>query len=190
MKVVAQLKYLRMSPRKVRAVGNLVRGLDVADAEKQLSFLPKHAASPLRKLLQSATANAEHNFNLKREGLYIRSLIVEGGPVLKRFLPRMGGRASDIKKRTSHIILTLEARNGGEERKPKKRKATLPLSSEHMVEPAGGMPTKIEGTPVLNGQADDSDIKTRKKKFRAPKREEILQKTPRFMKRIFRRKSI
>lgn len=190
MKVIAKLKYLRISPRKVRLVANLVSGLDVGKAEEQLSFFPKHAALPLRKLLRSAIANAEHNFNFKRESLYVRSLIVEGGPILKRFLPRMGGRASDIKKRTSHVILTLERRDEGGSRKRKTGREVPREALEKIVVPARGTSLEAPMVSTAHEEGIATDIKTRKEKLRAPKQEKIFQKTPRFMKRIFRRKSV
>lgn len=107
MEVVAQLRGLRMSPRKVRLVANLVRRLDVAVAETQLKFINKAASQPLLKLLLSAVANAEHNFKLDKSKLWIRHLTVDGGPVLKRWRQRAFGRAAPIRKRTAHIVIKL-----------------------------------------------------------------------------------
>ena len=96
-----------MSPRKVRLVVNTVRGLSVAEAETRLTFLPKLAAKPVLKLLRSAVANAEHNFQLNRNDLYIRTIVADGGPTLKRWRARAFGRTAPIRKRTTHISLVL-----------------------------------------------------------------------------------
>lgn len=96
-----------MSPRKVRLVVNTIRGLSVSAAETRLSFLPKLAAQPVLKLLRSAIANAQHNFKLDKNDLYVRHIVADGGPTLKRFRPRAFGRANPIRKRTTHISLIL-----------------------------------------------------------------------------------
>jgi len=118
MSVIAKLNYLRMSPRKVRLVANLIKGLDVVEAKHQLRFLTKKAALPLAKLLDSAVANAKHNFNLDKNNLYIAKILVNQGPTLKRWMPRAFGRATPIAKRTSHITLVLEEKI----KLPKKKK--------------------------------------------------------------------
>ncbi len=89
---------------------DLVKGMDIDKAEAQLRFVNKAAARPVLKLLQSAKANAEHNFKLETSGLFIKSIIVDGGPVLHRWRPRAFGRATPIRKRSSHVTLVLEVR--------------------------------------------------------------------------------
>lgn len=111
MEIKANLKYLRVSPRKVRLVADLMRGKSVVEAEAVLRFLKKRASQPLYKLLKSAVANAKHNFNAEKENLKIKSIRVDQGPTLKRFMPRARGMAASIKKRSSHISLILEVRN-------------------------------------------------------------------------------
>lgn len=108
MEIKANLKYLRMSPRKVRLVADALRGKNTAEASLFLNNLPKGAARPLSKLLKSAVTNAKHNFNLEQEKLFIKSIRVDRGPTLKRFMPRARGMASAIRKRMSHITLVLE----------------------------------------------------------------------------------
>ncbi|MFH1047564.1 MAG: 50S ribosomal protein L22 [Patescibacteria group bacterium] len=110
MEVIAKVRRLRMSPRKVRLVADMVRGLDVTVAEAQLTFLNKAAARPVLKLIRSAKANAEHNFKLTGDGLYIKTIMVDGGPTLHRWMPRAFGRATPIRKRTSHITVILDER--------------------------------------------------------------------------------
>ena len=107
MEVTAKLRNLRISPRKVRLVADLIRGMDVKAAQVHLSFLTKKSAAPMLKLLNSAIANAKHNFKLSPDNLYIAKITVDGGPVLKRVRPRAMGRAFLIRKRSSHINLTL-----------------------------------------------------------------------------------
>ncbi len=107
MNVTARLRQLRISPRKTRLIARLIVGMSVNEAFRELRVLPKHAAEPILKLVRSAVANAEHNFSLKKDNLYISSAIVDQGPTLKRFMPRAMGRAAAIRKRTSHITVVL-----------------------------------------------------------------------------------
>jgi large subunit ribosomal protein L22 len=106
--VNAKLRYLRMAPRKVRLLADLIKGQPVAEAIMQLEQNKREAARPVLKLLQSAIANARHNHELKEDGLMIKNITVDGGPILYRSMPRAMGRATPIRKRTSHIVLVLE----------------------------------------------------------------------------------
>lgn len=108
MEVTARLRNLRMGPRKVRLLADLVRGRDVAQAIDMLEFQAKRAAKPLQKLLRSAVADADHNFKLEREGLRIKRITVDQAVTLKRFTPKAFGRAAEIRKRGSHVTVTLE----------------------------------------------------------------------------------
>jgi large subunit ribosomal protein L22 len=112
-----------MSPRKVRLVVDAVRGMSVEPALAQLTFMSRAAARPVRKLLESAIANAEHNFKLDREGLFIKAALVNQGPTLKRWRPRAMGAAAPILKRTSHVTLVLESRTGAKKEPAKKAEA-------------------------------------------------------------------
>lgn len=107
MEVRAQLRYLRKSPRKVRLVVDLVRGLPVRNAIAQLRVSKKGSARSIKKLIESAVANAENNFKINREGLFVKTIMVDKGPTLKRWRPRAFGRAGAIRKRTSHITVIL-----------------------------------------------------------------------------------
>ena len=98
---------LRVSPRKVRLVANLIRGLDVVRARTQLQFLVKKSALPVLKLLNSAAANAKHNFKLNPEDMYVAKILVDEGPSLRRGRPQSRGRVHPIKKKSSHVSLTL-----------------------------------------------------------------------------------
>ncbi len=108
--VKAFARYIHVSPRKLRLVADLVRRLQVDSALEQLRFSSKNAALPLTKVINSAIANAVHNFNLNKEDLFIKTLTVDGGPVFERYAPRAQGRAFVERKRTSHISVVLEAR--------------------------------------------------------------------------------
>ena len=129
MDVLAKSRFLRLSPRKMRLVADLIRGLSVTEADAQLSLFQRAAALPLRKLLQSAIANAEHNFKLHREALRIKQITVDGGPTLKRFRPRAMGRAATIRKRTSHVTILLTDQVPSIARVPKKEKKKSSIRS-------------------------------------------------------------
>ena len=107
MKVRAQAKYVRQSPYKVRLVLDLVRGMPVEDARATLDFTNRRAAETILKVLESAVANAEHNFALDADELFISEAYADEGPTLKRWRPRARGRATRIRKRTSHITIVL-----------------------------------------------------------------------------------
>jgi large subunit ribosomal protein L22 len=106
--ITAKLNDYRQSPRKVRLVVNLIKGKKVEDAKNSLTFLIKRASKPLCDLLDSAIANAEHNFNITADKLFVKEFRVDEGVVLKRRMPRARGMAYPIKKRTSHVFLQLD----------------------------------------------------------------------------------
>lgn len=135
MDVIAKLRYLRVTPRKVRLVIDTVRGKSVIEADAMLSVIPKHASLPLRKLIASAVANAEHNFQLKKEDLIIKSIVADEGPKLKRFRPRAFGRAADILKRSSHVTVILSS-----DKPAKKIKDSKPETVKVKKAPAGRGP--------------------------------------------------
>lgn len=110
MEVIARLRHLRQSPRKVRLVVDVVRGLPVATAENKLKLLQKRAAEPVVKLLLSAIANAENNFKLSKDTLYIKEIRADEGPTLKRWRARAYGRSAPLRKRTTHVMLVLAER--------------------------------------------------------------------------------
>jgi ribosomal protein L22 len=105
--VSAKARYVRTSARKARLVCDHIRGKDVEQARAILSFTPRGAAKPWMKLLESAIANAEHNHELVGDELKIASVHADEGPTLKRYRPRAMGRATRIRKRTSHLSITL-----------------------------------------------------------------------------------
>jgi large subunit ribosomal protein L22 len=111
MEVTAKLNNLRIAPRKVRLVANLIKGMDAQNARGQLKFLVKKSSEPVGKLLDSAIANAKNNFSLNENNLYISKITVDEGQTLKRWLPRAFGKASPLMKRTSHITIVLSEKN-------------------------------------------------------------------------------
>jgi len=112
MEAKAVARHIRIAPRKVRQVIDLIRGKDVGEAEAILQFVPNRAAKPVYKLLRSAVANAEQNHQMDTGSLYISAAYVDEGPILKRFRPRAHGRADRIDKRLSHITVVLKEREG------------------------------------------------------------------------------
>jgi len=113
MEVTARHRYLQTSPQKVRLVADQIRGQGVQDAANILALSKKGVAQPLRKLLQSAIANAENlDDQLDVDRLYVKEIFVDGGPTLKRIRPQPMGRAFRILKRQSHVTIKLDTRKG------------------------------------------------------------------------------
>ncbi len=110
MEARAKLRFARVGTLKARRVADVVRGKDVNEALKMLAFMNKKPAQMLRKLIQSAVANAEVKQVIDVDTLYIKKLIIDQGPHLHRFMPRAQGRASAIKKKTSHFHIVLDER--------------------------------------------------------------------------------
>lgn len=107
---VASAKYVRMGPRKVRRAVDVIRGLGAQEALTILEFSPWRACQPVRKVVQSAMANAEHNKQLDPDSLFVSEAYVDEGPSLRRWRPRAQGRAYPVIKRTSHITIVVESR--------------------------------------------------------------------------------
>ncbi|MBU1131230.1 50S ribosomal protein L22 [Patescibacteria group bacterium] len=109
--VVAKVRFLRVSPRKVKLVIDVIRGMRAQEALERLQFINKKATNPVIKLLNSALANAEHNYKLNKEDLYIKKIVANQGPTLHRWQARAYGRAAAIRKRTSHLEVVLSAKD-------------------------------------------------------------------------------
>lgn len=171
MEVSAKLKYLRISPRKVRLVTNLIKGLDVKEAEHQLQFLPKRAAKPVLKLLKSAIANATNNFNLNTDNLYVYQIKVDQGPTLLRYMPRARGVANEIRKKSSHITIILK----------EKGKKAPPLKTEIKKEEREISKTEKEEKKLRTITKSEKKQEIKKEKMKA----QVLPKQ-----KIFRRKAI
>jgi len=112
LKAKAEARYVRIAPRKVRVVMDLIRGKQLSEALNIVRFTPKAASPVLEKLLLSAAANAENNYEMNRDALYVAECYADQGPTLKRFRPRARGRATMIRKKTSHITIILEEKEG------------------------------------------------------------------------------
>lgn len=143
MQVIAKLNHLRMAPRKVRLVADLIRGKTLAQARVLLDFSLKNGALPFKKLLNSAAANAKNNFKLEEDNLFVDKVMVNEGPKLKRWRARSRGRAMRIEKKTSHIILILDE---------KKDMATKEAA-------AGKKEVSVQKTTKKTGQRNDEKIK-------------------------------
>lgn len=105
--VSANLRYIRTSPRRMRLLADLVRGKRVSKALVNLAILNKKHAKSLSKLLLSAIANAKHNHSFKEEDLVVKTIMVDGGPMIKRWMPKAHGRATPVRERTAHVSLVL-----------------------------------------------------------------------------------
>ena len=105
--VRAVAKYIRTTPRKMRLVADMIRGKSAQEAWNILEFTPKRATGPMKKVLESAIANAQNNNDIAPDTLKVWRVMVDEGPTLKRFRPRARGRASAIKKRTCHITVVV-----------------------------------------------------------------------------------
>lgn len=103
----AVARYIRMSPSKVRRTLELIKGLPLKDAQSLLGVMPHRAAGAIRRVLDSAAANAENNHGMEREDLWVAEASADGGPTLKRWRAASGGRISMIRKRISHISIVL-----------------------------------------------------------------------------------
>ncbi|EKE25590.1 MAG: 50S ribosomal protein L22 [uncultured bacterium] len=191
MKVIASLNNLRTSPRKVRLVTNSIVGMNASAALVQLKHVVKKTSEPVEKLLSSALANAENNFGLDKENMFVSSILVGEGSKLKRWLPRAQGRATLILKRTSHIKLELEEIVEGKNKKSKaeleKQKAANEAARTKMMKEAVAEMEEGEGEK----EAEIVGEKTAVKKA-APKKETQTVKKGQdsgFLKKVFQRKS-
>lgn len=110
MEAKAVAKYIRITPRKIRIVMNLIRGKNVAEAFAILKFTPKVGAEVIEKVLKSAVANAENNFDMNVDNLYVAAAYADQGPTLKRIHPRSRGQAFKILKRSSHVTVVVKER--------------------------------------------------------------------------------
>lgn len=129
MPAIALQKGVRLSPRKVAVVADLVRGRSVQDALTILEFTPRRAAGPVREAVKSAAANAEHNHSYKPGTLEITEISVTAGPRLKRFIPAARGRARRFQRKTSHIRVVVDGQKR-EVKKVSERRAAKPETTE------------------------------------------------------------
>lgn len=188
MKVTAKLNNLRISPQKVRLAANLMRGLDVSNAQSQAENLIKGSSPAIDKLIRSAIANAENNFGLDRDNLYVYDIQVGEGVKLRRWMPRAFGRASLILKRSSHIYITLEERVEGKNRKTKEQLEKEKKEREEAKKRIEEDAAKKEKTDSAEKGEQESETK-----FKKESSEEVENrrggKKGGWMKKMFRRKS-
>jgi large subunit ribosomal protein L22 len=165
MEVKATSKYVRVAPSKARQVIQHIKGLDVDEARRVLEFSPKGVALQIRKTLDSAVANAEHNEDLDADDLVVTRVVVDEGPTLRRFQPRAMGRAYRIRKRTSHITVTVGLREpepavaaAAGRREGAQPSAAPPAEPEPSApeEPEAGTPGTAETTEADTDDAADS----------------------------------
>ena len=180
MKSTAKLRYLRMAPRKVRLVADLVRGKKVQEAQIMLRFVPKRAAEPILKILHSAIASSE----AEESNLYIAKVIVDEGPKLKRYRARARGAAYPIQKKTSHITIML---NEIEKGKISKAKPAVAKSSDVAKEESKKEETLV--AQVLETKKTVAKREAPKLRFKRTK-EVIKPKKEGGLKRFFRRKAM
>lgn len=175
--VKAYARHLHIGPRKMRLVTNLVKNMNVADALAQLQHLDKKASPMLIKLINSAIANAKHNFSLDTGHLFIKSITTDSGKVMKRSFPRARGSAFAIHRRMSHVNIVLEERKTG-----KAAKVRLPFLQK-----------KEEAAPANIDQQTETNIKPQKQEQKKPQvfRSEEQQKLSKVQnkRRLFNRKS-
>lgn len=183
---------IRQSPRKVRLVASLIRGLGVSDALAQLSHTTKAARLPIEKLLHSAVANAENNFQKNREHLFIQEIRVDEAAVLRRWRPRAFGRAAPIRKAACHIVIGLGERSGASvgvvSAEVVSRSASPVLPHAHESFPHGG----DDHEPAQNASAPPKEILDASRTGRhetAQHANAKEKKSKGFMKKIIQRKT-
>lgn len=191
MDVKSKLNNLRIAPRKVRLAANLVKKLKTGEAVDQLTFSRKKSAKPIIKLINTAVADAAHNFDLDKDNLYIKEIRVDEGRTLKRWMPKARGRATPIMKKSSHISLVLSEVVDSGKKEAKKQKIEEPVKLT-------AKPKEDEGVKIKGGKpAEDKEIKEEKgKKIVDPRGEGKGKHTiieggtqKGFASKIFRRKS-
>lgn len=167
---IAKLNYLRMAPRKVRLIANLLKGLSINEAEAQLMINPRKATEPLLKLLRSAINNSKQK-ELNPEKLFIKEIRVDNGPIFKKTMPRAQGRGAMIQKKSSHITLIL-------------------AEGEKLKEPRFKI-KKLEKISKLKAEKINKN-KDKKEEKERPAEKFSIKKSQNegFFKKMFRRKSI
>lgn len=189
----AKLKYLRISPRKVRLVANLIKHMSVNEAEAQLMLNGKRASVQILKLLRSCIANAK-NKDMKEGRLFVKNIIVNEGPTLKRGIARAMGRSTPINKRTSHIIIELEEREERKLRFINKHKESK--KTKEAREKEEKLTTKNKNKKTNKNSAKIKDVKdteVQNKKTEIKKERPIKNintKNKGVIKKLFRRKSV
>ena len=171
MEVQAQAKWVRTAPRKVKLVADALRGMPVGEALIYCKFIPKASARDVAKVIRSAQANAEHNFNLAKDDLVVKDIRVEAGPTLKRARPRAMGRYFSIFKRTSHITAVVEDRPGAVRRRPvapPRAARPAPAPAAQAAAPAAEAPPSGRGRAARQPSAAKAERETKTDKTEKP----------------------
>lgn len=180
MEVQAQAKWVRTAPRKVKLVADALRGMPVGEALTYCKFIPRASARDIAKVIRSAQANAEHNFNLARDDLVVKDIRVESGPTLKRARPRAMGRYFSIFKRTVHITAVVEDRPGAVRRRPvapprAARPASAPAAPA--AAPEAETPPAPRGRAARQPSAAKAEKETRTDKTEKPSATKAAKKS-------------
>lgn len=146
----AGAKFIRISPYKVREVAAVIKGKHVDEARRILAFTPKAASETMSKILESAIANAEHNFSVPQEELFVKFVSADEGVTIKRFRPRAQGRGFRIRKRTSHINLELERRRPDVRPRPKRGEAAKTTTTKTKAPARASRTTKTKAKEAGN----------------------------------------
>lgn len=167
----SHVRNIRISPRKMRLVTNLVKGMFAYDAISQLEFTNKKGARIVIDMLKSAMANGENNFDLKKENLYIKTITCDAGPKIKRYMPRAQGRASEIRRPLAHIHVLLEEREITKKRKARfadaKSKDTVKQSTAPTT---AGDEAEKQDAPRLSTQVTKTDEQLKRNKVQNKRR--------------------
>lgn len=174
--VKAHARHLRIAPRKIRLVTNLIKNLNVNDAMVQLQHMPKKAAPMVARLVKSAIANAKNNFSLDADHLFIKSITTDMGRAMKRYFPRARGSAFVIRRKMAHVNLVLEERKQG---KAAKSRISLFKKKEESA------PENVDKLEAVNKQ----EVKDHKEKFTVKTDEQRKMNLTANKRRLFNRKS-
>jgi large subunit ribosomal protein L22 len=172
MEITAQLHLYRQSPRKMRLVADSIRGLNAKKALDRLYFSPKRASTPIYKLVQSAIANASHNFSLNPDNLFIKKIMVDTGPTLKRWRARAFGRSAPIRKHTSHVTIILDesVKTGSDSKIKKKEDAKDTITEVKTREEINDLEILVpDQKKTPSGDDGKKSIKTKKMKGFMPR---------------------
>lgn len=148
-----------MSSKKLRLVANLIRGLETNNALNQLRFVNKRASEPIAKLLKSAIANAEHNYELDKNNLFVKEIRIDEGGMLKRWTPKAHGSATPIRKRISHINITVGELKDSGIKAAKKKEVEAPVSLEEMVREGEKTAKKGDGGKDVKKDSGGKDVR-------------------------------
>lgn len=173
MEVKAHAKFLRMSPRKARLVSSIVRGDKALDAITKLELMPQKAAREVSKLLNSALANAQHNFGLSKNNLIIKEIQANVGPTFKRYKPRARGGADTIKRRMTHLTVVLASLEGEGKKISETSKVSPKEQKREPVKTKAGVKSSVEKAPISATQPSEDKAEKEEKVSEKPAKKEI-----------------